>query len=167
MTNKILIGGLVVIAFVAGSMMTITADAKQEDNTAFFGLLMELETQIISMQTQIQQLDFLGETGDKGADGDKGATGDKGETGDAGQSGTVYTKQVTETVANGATRDVIAHCNSGDIAISGGFGNPSELVHVESKPHPSSERSWINVFHNQIGGQLPATTYVRCMDTTP
>jgi len=85
MTNKILIGGLVAIAFVAGSMMTITADAKQEDNTTFFGLLMELETQIISMQTQIQQLDLFGEkgeTGDKGDTSSQGPAGPQGEAGD-------------------------------------------------------------------------------------
>jgi len=77
----------VVCAFVAGSLVTgatVFADPDDDDEISFFGLIMELETQIISLQTQIQQLSFLGE---KGETGDKGPTGDTGPTGDAGPAG--------------------------------------------------------------------------------
>jgi len=122
MTNKILIGGLVAIAFVAGSMMTITADAKQEDDTTFFGLLMELETQIISMQTQIQQLDLFGE---KGETGEKGPDGDKGETGDTGDKGPVGTFPSYYVASDDVTGSQVgtAFCDSGDIATGGGIAH--------------------------------------------
>jgi len=69
MTSKTIIAGLVAIAFVAGSMTIVTADAKKGDSTleAIFGLVMELETQIISMQSEIIALS----TGGTGGTGPK------------------------------------------------------------------------------------------------
>jgi len=118
MTNKTIMIGLVALAFVAGSIMTnsaIFADDDYDDDEYgyndnhdnsknaklslgdLFGFLMELESQIISMQTQIQLLatgdtggvgpqgeqGLQGETGPPGTNGVNGAKGDKGDMGDA------------------------------------------------------------------------------------
>ena len=125
MTNKTIMIGLVAIAFVAGSIMTgNTANAGTHNGggNEFLALLMELETQIISMQTQIQQLDFLGEkgeTGDKGPDGDKGATGDTGDQGPVGTFPSYYVASDDVTGSQVGT----AFCDSGDIATGGGIAH--------------------------------------------
>ena len=86
--NKIIIPVLA-IAFVAGSLVTgaaVFADPDDDDEISFFGLIMELETQIISLQTQLQQLVTTGGTGDAGPEGPQGEQGPQGETGPAGPS---------------------------------------------------------------------------------
>jgi len=72
------------IAFVAGTITTGTiAFADEDENTQLLGLLMELETQIISMQTEILQLGF--NMGEPGPQGETGPQGPQGETGLSGE----------------------------------------------------------------------------------
>jgi len=81
MTKTIMI--LVIAAvLVAGSIGTGTTVFADEENTQLLELLMELETQIISMQTEILLLGFnMGEPGPQGPQGEIGPQGPQGETG--------------------------------------------------------------------------------------
>ena len=64
---------VIAAAFVAGSIGTGTTVFAEEKDIQLLGLLMELETQIISMQTEILQLGFnMGEPGPQGPQGEIG-----------------------------------------------------------------------------------------------
>jgi len=131
MINKTIIAGLVAIAFVAGSMMTVNmADAKKGDNLeTFFGLLMELETQIISMQTEILALSTggTGGTGPQGPQGETGPAGPQGETGPAGEINfKTYKLEIeSEPAQSGFAVAGFVRCDPGDVILSGGYRNHS------------------------------------------
>ncbi len=81
MTKTIMIL-VIAAAFVAGSIGTGTTVFAEEKDIQLLGLLMELETQIISMQTEILQLGFnMGEPGPQGPQGETGPQGPQGEIG--------------------------------------------------------------------------------------
>ena len=81
MTKTIMIL-VIAAAFVAGSIGTGTTVFADSGTTELLALLMELETQIISMQTEILQLGFnMGEPGPQGPQGEIGPQGPQGETG--------------------------------------------------------------------------------------
>ena len=130
MTHKTITIGLVALAFVAGSIMTGTIAFADEDGYSgdLLGLIMELETQIISIQTEILQLELhegpQGPAGPPGTNGMNGADGAKGDKGDVGPSGSSYVAFNSRSVsvdASGAFGAFISvKCNTGDIATGGG-----------------------------------------------
>ena len=80
MTKTILYGAFVAIAAaLVGAATFANAASPHEEDSQLFGLIMELETQIISLQTQLQQLQLL--PGPPGPKGDTGAQGPQGPPG--------------------------------------------------------------------------------------
>jgi len=73
-----------------------------------------------------------------------------------------YTNQNKVTIKSGASSDVIAKCNSGDIALSGGYysnGGKSMNVYGDS-PQPSG---WKAIGYNSGSSSYDLTAYVLCM----
>ena len=150
MTSKTIIVGLVALAFVAGSMMTVTADAKKDDATleAIFGLVMELETQIISMQTEIISLS----TGGIGPQGETGPQGEKGDKGDSGVLSVIFYQEPGDvvTVFPGIPGQSIVTCDSGDVLIGMRYDKLetlSPIIVTLINIDPNGNTGEINVFN--------------------
>ncbi len=153
-----------------------TAEAQNQDpgSPQFFGLLMELETQIISMQTQIQQLDFLGE---KGPDGDKGETGDKGPDGDKGPQGPAGPSQILEVtlrespeiplIGSGRIEIRSVNCESDEMVTGGGWiggelNNKGEVVQSHALPN-----GWEIEVNNFNGPSISVVVQAMCAKLVP
>jgi len=124
-----------------------TAEAQNQDpgSPQFFGLLMELETQIISMQTQIQQLELLGGVpGPQGPEGDDGTPGAEGPQGPAGPSQilevTLRESPEIPLIGSGKIEIRSVNCEFDEMVTGGGWiggelNNKGEVVQSHALPN--------------------------------
>lgn len=153
MISKTIIVLAIAVAFVAGTMVTGTTVLADEDENKsknaklslgdLFGLLMELETQIISMQTQIQLL-TIGGTGEQGPQGSTGETGPSGADGAAGPAGPIQT--VTRIVGHVTIEPqkkaaLLVNCPEGTVVTGGGY-NTNSLVRLEQNKPQINPQGW-------------------------
>jgi hypothetical protein len=110
-----------------------------------------------------------GVQGLKGDKGDTGAPGATGATGAPGPSWTVYSKNVDGTVpATTIVKNITRDCNTGDIALSGGF----DVTIPQAVEVTRSERldgdSWVfDVLNTDSSSTATIGLSVVCADPTP
>jgi hypothetical protein len=108
----------------------------------------------------------VGPRGPKGAQGDRGPTGPRGPAGaDAATSLLVHLAPPSD-VAAGASTTIIAHCNPGERAISGGvsFQPPEAAPYVQvtgSYPDPNTEGSTPTSWNVSVANQAANTASVQ------
>ena len=142
MTKTITIG-IIALAFVAGSIMTGTpanAGTHDDGGNEFLALLMQLETQIISMQTQIQQLQLL--PGPQGDPGPQGPQGSQGSQGPEGEITPIIVRKESTVVPKGTFEGIEVECEEGEVATGGGFINGAVGVQgivISNHPIPNAD----------------------------
>lgn len=158
MTKTILILAIAA-AFVAGTITTgsLAYAASSLTLEGLFAMLMQLETQIISMQTELQQLQLL--------PGPPGPPGIQGETGPAGVLNFYRISSEKVMKPGFDTRDT-AFCDDGDTATGGGLSIPSGNLNylMISAPTPDSS-GWIGGVVNEEEEDNILTVYAICADT--
>lgn len=172
--TKTTILGIAAIAFIAGSVATgsFAYAAKDDVKTTIsleglFSMLMELETQIISMQTQLQQLQLL--PGPQGPQGEQGPQGVQGQQGPPGQLdvGNVYVNKDVKITPVGQQDSATASCDPGDTGIGGGWFTQTGEVKVFSNGNQGgSQITFWQVSYQNIGS-INAIVHgeIVCVDT--
>jgi hypothetical protein len=117
-----------------------------------------------------------GAQGIQGPQGDTGEQGLQGATGPAGSVGTVTVRSSTSGAAATGTREAIALCLTGEVAVGGGhFLNNAtdnfikETLVIDSRPFPSSgtPTGWEVDVRNLSSISYIVTAYAVCADVTP